>query len=219
MNFNHVNIPEVAIKRITEDSGKRYYLTPSGNSYPSVTTMLSHFSKDSIKEWRKRVGESEANRITRQAASRGTRLHKIVEKFLANEDMEIESPTQLALFKSIIPYLNNIDNIYLQEKYLYSDHLRLAGTVDCIAEYNGKLNVIDFKSSSKPKREDWIEGYFVQATAYAIMFEELYKIPVPRITIMIAVENDYPQIFQKKRDTYAGKLLKMRDEYEWSTKG
>ncbi len=181
--------------------------------------MLSYFSKDAIKEWRKRVGEEEANKITRQAATRGTRLHKIVEKFLANEDMEIESPTQLALFKSIIPYLNNIDNIYLQEKYLYSDHLRLAGTVDCIAEYNGKLNVIDFKSSSKPKREDWIEGYFVQATAYAIMFEERYKIPVPRITIMIAVENDYPQIFQKKRDEYAGKLLKMRDEYEWSTKG
>lgn len=219
MNFKHVEVPDVDLKRITEESGKRVYITPDGNKYPSVTTMLSYFSKDAIKEWRKRVGEEEANKITRQAATRGTRLHKIVEKFLANEDMEIESPTQLALFKSIIPYLNNIDNIYLQEKYLYSDHLRLVGTVDCIAEYNGKLNVIDFKSSSKPKREDWIEGYFVQATAYAIMFEERYKIPVPRITIMIAVENDYPQIFQKKRDEYAGKLLKMRDEYEWSTKG
>ena len=217
MNFNHVQLPDLKLQKVTLDNGKRYYVTPEGNKYPSVTTMLSYFNKDTIMEWRKRVGAEEANKISRQATTRGTKLHTIVEKYLANEDMEIENPLQLELFKNLIPYLNNIDNIHLQEKYLYSNHLRLAGTVDCIAEYKGKLNVIDFKTSSKPKREEWIEDYFVQAAAYAIMFEERYKIPVPRITILIAVENDYPQIFHKKRDDFAGKLLKMRDKYEWST--
>jgi ATP-dependent exoDNAse (exonuclease V) beta subunit len=219
MNFNHVKLPDIDLKQITEESGKRFYVTPEGNRYPSVTTMLSHFSKQAIMEWRNRIGHEQANKISRAASNRGTKLHKIVEKYLANEDMEIDNHMQLEMFKSLIPYLNHIDNIHLQEKYLYSNHLRLAGTVDCIAEYKGKLNVIDFKTSSKPKQEDWIEGYFVQTTAYAIMFEERYKIPVPRITIMIAVENDYPQVFTRKRDDYAGRLLKLRDEYEWSTKG
>ena len=218
MNFNHVNVPELKLEKVTLDNGKRYYVTPEGKKYPSITTMLSHFSKQSIIEWRNRIGHEEANKISRQASTRGTRLHSIVEKYIANEDMNIENPQQLEMFKSILPYLNNIDNVYLQEKYLYSNHLRLAGTVDCIAEYKGRLNVIDFKTSSKPKREDWIEGYFVQAAAYAIMFEERYKIPVPRITILIAVENDYPQIFQKKRDEFVPRLLEMRDEYERSTK-
>lgn len=218
MLFNHVQVPEIKLEKVTLDDGKRYYVTPEGKKYPSITTMLSYFSKDAIMEWRKKVGHEEANKISRQASSRGTKLHTIVEKYIRNEDMEIDNPMQLELFKSILPYLNNIDNIYLQEKYLYSNHLRLAGTVDCIAEYNGKLNVIDFKTSSKPKREEWIENYFVQAAAYAIMFEERYRIPVPRITILIAVENDYPQVFTKKRDDFAGKLISMRDEYEWSTK-
>lgn len=218
MYFNHVSVPDLTLKQITEQSGKRIYVTPDGNRYPSVTTMLSYFSRDSIKEWRDRIGHAEADKISKTASSRGTRFHKIVEKYLANEDMEIQSPIQLEMFKSLIPYLDNINNIHLQEKYLYSDYLRLAGTVDCIAEYKGKLTVIDFKTSSKPKQEDWIQSYFIQATAYAIMFEERYKIPVPRITIMIAVENDYPQIFYKKRDSYAGQLIKMRDEYERSTK-
>ena len=218
MNFNHVKIPDIDLKQITEESGKRYYITPEGYKYPSVTTMLSYFSRKSIQEWRNKVGHEQANKISKAASSRGTRFHKIVEKYIANEDMEIEYPIQLDMFKSIVPYLNNVNNVYLQEKYLYSNHLRLAGTVDCIAEYNGKLSVIDFKTSSKPKQEDWIEGYFIQATAYAIMFEEQYSIPAPRITIMIAVENDYPQIFTKKRDSYVEKLLMMRDEYERSTK-
>lgn len=219
MLFNHVKLPSLDLKQITnEETGKRFYVTPEGNKYPSVTTMLSHFSKDTIMEWRKKVGHEQANKISKAASSRGTKLHSVIEKYLANEDMDVDNPMILEMFKSVMPYLNNIDKIHLQEKYLYSDHLRLAGTVDCIAEYKGKLNVIDFKTSSKPKREEWIENYFVQAAAYAIMFEERYRIPVPRITILIAVENDYPQVFTKKRDDFAGKLISMRDEYERSTK-
>jgi genome maintenance exonuclease 1 len=215
MLFNHVKLPSLDLKQITnEETGKRFYVTPEGNKYPSVTTMLSHFNKDVIMEWRRKVGNEQANKISKAASSRGTKLHSVIEKYLANEDMDVDNPMILEMFKSVMPYLNNIDKIHLQEKYLYSDHLRLAGTVDCIAEYKGKLNVIDFKTSSKPKREEWIENYFVQAAAYAIMFEERYRIPVPRITILIAVENDYPQVFTKKRDDFVGRLIMMRDEYE-----
>jgi len=218
MDFNHVKLPEVKLDRVTLDNGKRYYVTPEGKKYPSITTMLSHFSKDAILEWRKKVGAEQANKISKQASNRGTRIHTLCEKYLKNEDLQDINPIDLQLFKTVLPYLNEIDNIHLQEKYLYSDYLRLAGTVDCIAEYKGKLNVIDFKTSSKPKKEEWIEGYFVQACSYAIMFEERYNIPVPRITIMIAVENDEPQVFHKRRDDYADLLLEYRDIYERSTK-
>lgn len=218
MNFNHVQVPELKLQRITLENGKRYYVTPEGNKYPSVTTMLSYFSQDSIKEWRKKVGAEAANKISRTASNRGTRIHTLCEKYIKNEEVSNINPIDLDLFKTIVPYLNEIDNVYLQEKYLYSDYLRLAGTVDCIAEYKGKLNVIDFKTSSKPKKEEWIEGYFVQACSYAIMFEERYKIPVPRITIIIAVENDEAQVFHKRRDDYADLLLEYRDIYERSTK-
>lgn len=214
MNFNHVSVPGINLQRTTNEDGTRYYTTPEGNKYPSVTTMLGHFGKKQINEWRKRIGEENANQISKAAASRGTKLHNIIEKYLGNEDMQITDASQMELFKSCIMYLNNIDNIRLQEKYLYSNYLRLAGTVDCIADYENKLSVIDFKTSSRPKQYNQIESYFLQTTAYAIMFEECYRIPVSRIVIIIAVENDYPQVFREKRDNFAKKLLEYRDEYE-----
>ena len=217
MNFIHCPVPEIQCEKITLEDGTRYYVTPEKNKYPSITTMLGHFSKKGIMEWRNRVGAEEANRISRAAASRGTKLHTIIEKYIGNEDMNITEPFQLELFKSIMPYLDYINNIRLQEKYLYSNHLRLAGTVDCIAEYQNKLSVIGFKTSSRQKRESQIEDYFLQATAYAIMFEERYKIPVSRLVIIIAVENDYPQVFRQKRDNYAKRLLELRDLYENSS--
>jgi genome maintenance exonuclease 1 len=214
MNFNHINVPDIDLQRITKEDGYRYYITKDGNKYPSVTTMLGHFSKKDIQKWRQSIGEENANRISSTAATRGTKFHSIVEKYLANEDMKIDNSVSLELFKSCVPYINNIDNIRLQEKYLYSDHLRLAGTVDCIADYQGKLSVIDFKTSSRQKREDQIESYFIQTAAYAIMFEECYNIPVSRLVIIMAVENDYPQIFKQKRDNFTKKLLVLRDTYE-----
>lgn len=218
MYFDHVKLPDIKLERVTKEDGKRYYVTPEGNRYTSVTTMLSHFSQDAIKEWRKKVGYDEANKISKRASGRGTRLHTLCEKYLMNEDAKIDHPLDLQLFKTILPHLDEINNIHLLEKYLYSDYLRLAGTVDCVAEYRGKLNIIDFKTSSKLKKEEWIEGYFIQACAYAIMFEERYKIPVPRITIIIATEEDGAQVFHKRRDDYADLLLEYRDIYERANK-
>ena len=118
------------------------------------------------------------------------------------------------MFNKFRPLLDRIDNIHGQEVALYSDHLRLAGRVDCIAEYNGKLSIIDFKTAAKPKRKEWIDNYFAQAAAYAIMYEERTDIPIDQSVIMIAVEGDEPQVFIEKRDNYVELLLNARDIWE-----
>jgi genome maintenance exonuclease 1 len=196
--------------------GKRHYVTPEGNVYPSVTTVVGAHGKDSLNEWRKRVGEQEADKISRQAANRGNKLHKLCEDYLNNElSIDGEMPTTIQLFNSIKPIIQNyINNIYEIESPLYSDHLKVAGRVDCIAEFDGKISIIDFKTSSKPKLESYILNYFMQASAYAVMFEERTGISVSRLAIIIAVENDQPQVFIKKRDDYIGKFIEYRNLYD-----
>jgi len=206
----------------TNEDGSRVYVNASGVAYPSATTVLSVLSKDSIKEWRQRVGEEEANRISSAAATRGTKIHTLVEKYLGNEEITSETyeeqkvdPFNAQLFEDYKKFLNRINNIHAQELALYSDHLRMAGRVDCIAEFEGKLAIIDFKTSRKLKRKDWIESYFLQATAYSIMYEERTGIPVPNLVIGIAVDHESePQIFLEKRDNWVKKLLNTRDYFE-----
>lgn len=212
-HFNHVNIDLPSIKQVNLES-KRLYETATGNKYPSVTTVLSAHNKDAIIAWRKRVGNEEANRISVAATRRGTKIHSIIESYLKNEDRPIENNLDLNRFISLEPYLENIDNIHVQERALYSDHLRLAGTVDCIAEYDGRLSVIDFKTASKAKKKEWIHSYFMQCAAYAIMYEERTKRPITNLVIMISVEDDAPQIFFEKRDNWVKDLLYYRDLYE-----
>lgn len=211
--FNHVNIDLPSIKQVNLES-KRLYETATGNKYPSVTTVLSAHNKDAIVAWRKRVGNEEANRISVAATRRGTKIHSIIESYLKNEDRPIENNLDLNRFISLEPYLENIDNIHVQERALYSDHLRLAGTVDCIAEYDGRLSVIDFKTASKAKKKEWIHSYFMQCAAYAIMYEERTKRPITNLVVMISVEDDAPQIFFEKRDNWVKDLLYYRDLYE-----
>jgi CRISPR/Cas system-associated exonuclease Cas4 (RecB family) len=184
--------------------GKRYYATPEGNRYPSITTVLSILSRDSIMQWRKKVGEQEANRISTQAARRGTNVHKMCEDYLNNNfDIKRFNPTDRETFKSLQPILDqNINNIHAQEIALWSDYLGVAGRCDCIAEWGGKLSVIDFKTSRKLKKKEYIGSYFQQASAYAVMYEERTKIPINQIVILIAVDNEEPQVFIEKRDNY-----------------
>ena len=179
-----------------DSEGKRFYKTPEGQIYPSVTTITSLHNKEEIFRWRKRVGEKTANKISTQAAARGTRVHKLCEDYLCNElSLDNVMPNSIALFKQIQPYIDKyIDEIYGIECPLYSDHLRVAGRSDCIARFDGKVSVIDFKTSSKPKQERWIQNYFMQCSAYAVMFEERTQISVPYIAILIAVEGDSPQL-------------------------
>lgn len=215
MNFNHVALDK-EIPKLTQvnENGTRYYVTMEGNKYPSITTVLSAYNQKAIYEWRQRVGEEEANRISKQASGRGTRIHTLCENYLNNEKPEFKNPLDIEMFDSFKPVLHRINNIYAQEIRMYSDHLRIAGTVDCVAEFDGKLSVIDFKTARKPKREEDIENYFMQATAYAIMFEERFGIPVGRTVIAIAVDDETPQVFVNRRDGYVERLLYYRDLYE-----
>lgn len=214
--FNHVKeLNDFAQDKTVPGVGRKYY-TETGAAYPSVTTVLGVLSRDSIKAWRKRVGNEEANKISGQAATRGTKIHLLCEKVLDNEEIDTSklSLLDLEIWNEFRPLLDRIDNIHAQEIALYSDHLRLAGRVDCIAEFDGKLSIIDFKTSKKPKKKEWIENYFAQAAAYAIMYEERTGIPINRSVIMIAVEGDDPQIFIEKRDNFVPLLLKARDIWE-----
>lgn len=205
------------LKQITNKAtGKRLYITPEGKKYPSITTILQEYSREGITAWRNKVGAAAANAIAAQAGRRGTRLHSLCEKYLNNQDpiTEYVSVFDKALFTSIVPLLNDIDNIHVQERRLYSDHLRISGTVDCIAEHNGRLSVIDFKSASKRKQKEQIENYFMQCAAYCIMYEEITKIPVDKIVLIIACEDYEPQLFVEKRNNYIKQLLYYRDLYE-----
>lgn len=208
--FIHHDFPK--LDRDTSPDGKRVYKTPSGRAYPSITSVTGLHSKTSIMEWRKRVGEEEANRISTRAANRGTRVHQLCEDYLktgnANPDI-----FDVEIFNSIKPHLNSIDNVHCLETPLYSDHLRVAGTVDCIAEFNGKLAVIDFKTASRVKERDEIHNYFMQTSAYAVAFEERTGIPVGRMVIIMAIDNEQPKIFIEKRDVWIGGFIELRETY------
>jgi genome maintenance exonuclease 1 len=164
-------------------------------------------------EWRKKVGEEAANKISNRAATRGTRIHTLCESYLRGESTEPDIFDQ-EIYKGLVPYLDKINNIHALEDPLYSDHLEVAGTVDCIAEYDGKLAVIDFKTSSKVKQRDWITGYFMQTSAYAVAFEERTGIPVGRMVIIMGVDDHEPLIFEEKRDDWIGEFVKLRQEYK-----
>lgn len=184
--------------------GKRHYVTPNGK-YPSITTVLSILSREGIAAWRKKVGDKEANRISTQAARRGTNVHQMCEDYLNNELVEKDFlPHERLLFRPIKKALDkSIGAVYAQEAPLYSDFLGVAGRVDCVAEWDGRLSIIDFKTSRKLKKKEWIHSYFQQATAYCIMWEERTGIPIDKIVIVITVDDeDEPQIFEEKRDNW-----------------
>ncbi len=213
--FNHVKLDfEVPKLQQLNENGTRYYVTPEGNKYPSITTVLAAYNIGYIMEWRKRVGEEQANKISSQASGRGTRIHTLCEQYIDNKIPAFKSPLDQELFNKFKPTLHRIDNVYVQEVRMYSDHLRIAGTVDCIAEFDGVLSVIDFKTSKRLKNKEDIENYFMQCSAYAVMFEEQFKIPVAQTVVAIAVDNEEPQVFIERRDKYIKRLMYFRDLYE-----
>ena len=216
-HFNHVKAPTLT-ELIAETTGSgRVYNTPDGNRYPSVTTILSELSKAGIVAWRKRVGAEEANRISTQAGSRGTKVHQICEDYLNNKPdyLDGQMPANVFTFKQIQPILDQyIDNIQYLEAPLYSDFLKTAGRVDCIAEFDGKLSIIDFKTSRKPKKKEWISNYFMQASCYAVMYEERTEIPVSRTVVIIAVDGSEPQVFVENRDNFIEGFVDARVSYK-----
>ena len=193
--FTHIECELPKLKRQNID-GARYY-TVNGRPMVSITSVTSHWNKHIFVDWRKRIGEAEANRITKRATSRGTATHSLIENHLLNKDVEFDKPSPKMLFLQAKETLKNINNIYALEESLYSEELGVAGTVDCIAEYNGELSIIDFKTAEKPKPRDWIENYFVQAAAYACMFFERTGIPVKKLVIIMTCENGDVTVYEE----------------------
>lgn len=217
--FNLDLVPLERLKRTSVD-GQRMYETPEGLYYPSVTTITSQLNKDKIVQWRARVGEAAANKISAQASSRGTSVHKLCEDYVLNKQMEEKvMPSNKDMFLAIKRHLDdNVNNIRAVEGFLYSNFLRTAGQVDLIAEYKGKLAIIDFKTSRKYKKEEWIENYFIQESAYSFMFEERTGIQVPLLVTIIAVDNEAePQVFvkgPKERNAFLMKFIDLRRAYD-----
>ena len=198
-----VDLPSLSRKSI---DGVRYY-TVNNKPMVSITSVTSHFNKEIFVEWRKKVGDDEANRITKRATTRGTAVHELIESHLLNKDVKYDKPGPKMLFQQSKPKLKNINNIYALEKSLYSNELGVAGTVDCIAEYDGELSIIDFKTAAKPKPREWIENYFVQAVAYACMFYELTNIPVKKLVSFMTCENGEVEIYEEYDKMKYMKLL------------
>jgi genome maintenance exonuclease 1 len=201
------------LQSTTFPDGKRYYQLPDGTRLPSVTTVLGAQKKESILAWRKKVGEEVANKISKMATSRGTNVHTLCERYLNNEPLGDVMPDAVYMFKSIKPLLNNINNIHYQEQALWSTQLGMAGRVDCIAEYEGELSVIDFKTSRKIKTIEQIEDYFWQTSAYALMYEELIGEPIHNLVIIMAVEDEQPLVFKQKTEDHIEGLVKAIDFY------
>ena len=205
---------------------KRFYETPDGKLYPSITTVLSTRNKKGLFEWRKRVGDEVANYVARTSAARGTAVHHMCEDYLNNHPTEW--PDKWAEHKKkFLPYcmftqleekvLSKIDNIRSQECGLYSNKYRVAGRVDCIAEYDGVLSIIDFKTSTKERNDEWNENYYIQASAYAEMFEEQTRTPIEQIVILVVTEDGTVQEFIKKKFDYLPLLVESIDNFtkEW----
>lgn len=221
--FEHDLFPQIELDSFY-DNGKRYYKTPDGQMYPSVTSVLSFFKDDAIDKWRARVGEQEANRVSKYATDRGTALHSMCENYLANDESYKNGvmPSTLQLFKGIQPIIDrDVEVVHGIEIPLFSHKLRTAGRCDLFCRYQGLYTIADFKTSTRDKKEAWIKNYYLQATAYAIMIEEMYKeyhatpIHIPQLAVIIAVEDgeEPSQLFVKPTKDYRDEVMEMFANY------
>lgn len=208
LEFAHLN-------RIDGETA-RLYETPTGERYPSVTTVLGKMSdKTALNEWRKRVGDVEANKVSARAASRGTSIHNMCEKYILGEEIDTSMPHNMMIFNQIKKILDNkVDTIRATECTLFSHHLQIAGTCDLIADYDGRLSIIDYKTSTRRKRKDWIEGYFLQCALYAYMLWEMTGIGVKDIVIVIGVDDELDaQVFVERPSNYIEKAADLVRSY------
>ena len=213
--FEHVKTELKEMDAVTTDTG-RQYKTPDGINLPSITTVLSILSRDGIAAWRKKVGDAEANRISYRASTRGTAVHEILEKYIDNEPdfKEGYTPDIIQSFLAVKDILDTrIGKVYAQEAPLYSTHLGIAGRVDCVAEFDGKLSIIDFKTSMKKKPTKFVTNYFMQESGYAVMWEERTGMPITQLVTIISVDNDEPQVFIEHRDNWINGLKDTIKQY------
>ena len=202
IDVDKTKLPTTKGKRI---DGFRFYQI-DGKNYPSITTVLGVQKKEGLEKWRKAVGEEAAKWEMGRAARRGKATHTLVEQYIKGETPSIRDVLPLGLFRLMKPYIDQIDNVQLSEEIMYSHKLTVAGQVDCVADYNGKLSVIDFKTANKERKEDWIENYYIQTCAYAIMYEELFGKRIEQLVILMAGEDGTMRSFIRDKKDFEPKL-------------
>lgn len=213
--FNHepINLQELLTETI---DNKRYYVTPKGAKLPSVTSILSQRYGGWVHEWRKKVGEEQANKISAQASRRGTAIHKLCEDYLNNtpDFMKKAMPSNIEMFMTMVPVLNRINNIYALEKPVYSESIGAAGRVDCIAQFDGYPSIIDYKTSKRVKDESEIESYFVQATLYSLLFEDMTTFKCKQLVVIMGVDHSDPSVFVKDRADYVALAAEVMNSFQ-----
>ncbi len=214
MKFNFIDIDKSVLPTAKgKRQGKYRFYNIGDINYPSVTSVLGVRKKVELQQWRDRIGENVANWEMGRAARRGTATHNLIENYIKGEPLTEKSVLPLGLFKLMKPYVDQIQNIHCLETVLYSKKYRLAGQVDCIAEYNGKLSVIDFKTANKERKEEWIENYFLQCTAYALMYEELYGKEIEKVVLIIGGEDGSMATYVKDKKDYIKRLEEVLEDF------
>jgi genome maintenance exonuclease 1 len=211
-NFIDLDKSKLPVTKGKKVDGFRFY-DIDGKAYPSITTVLGIQKKAQLQEWRDKIGENVANWEMGRAARRGKATHLLIEQYIKGLTPSERGVLPLGLFRLIKPYVDQIDNIHCLETIMYSKKLTIAGQVDCIAEYNGKLSVIDFKTANKERQESWIENYFMQTSAYAQMYEELFGKEIEQIVILLASEDGSVQSFIKEKKDYMDPLKKSINDF------
>jgi len=214
MKFNFIDIDKSVLPTAKgRRKGKYRFYEVNGTNYPSVTSVLGVRKKVELQQWRDRIGENVANWEMGRAARRGTATHNLIENYIKGEPLTEKSVLPLGLFKLMKPYVDKIENIHCLETVLYSQKYKLAGQVDCIAEYNGKLSVIDFKTANKERKEEWIDNYFMQCTAYGLMYEEMYNTEIEDIVVIMGGEDGSMVTYVKKKADYIPKLEEVVEDF------
>tara|TARA_Y100001973_G_C5202372_1_gene338833 strand:+ start:2769 stop:3455 length:687 start_codon:yes stop_codon:yes gene_type:complete len=214
MKFNFIDIDKSVLPTAKgKRKGKYRFYDINGTNYPSVTSVLGVKKKIELQQWRDKIGENVANWEMGRAARRGTATHNLIENYLKGEKLEEKSVLPLGLFKLMKPYVDQINNIHCLETVLCSHKYKLAGQVDCIAEYNGNLSVIDFKTANKERKEEWIDNYFMQCTAYGLMYEELYGKEINDIVVIIGGEDGSIVVYKKDKKDYISKLEEVVEDF------
>ena len=214
MKFNFIDIDKSVLPTAKgKRQGKYRFYDINGTNYTSVTSILGVRKKVELQQWRDKIGENVANWEMGRAARRGTATHNLIENYIKGEPLEEKSVLPLGLFKLMKPYIDQINNIHCLETVLYTSKYRLAGQVDCIAEYNGKLSVIDFKTANKERKEEWIDNYFLQCTAYGLMYEELFKKEIDQIVVIIGGEDGSIATYIKEKKDYIKKLETVIEDF------
>lgn len=209
--FTHLDIIKPHDVEVINGPKGRFYVSPTnGKHYPSITTMLGAKEKPFLKEWRNMLGEDKAKKEMQRCADRGTAVHEMIEHYINNEENPTKgyAPEHIREFNQVRLKLNKITNVYTQEVALYSDTLKIAGRVDCIGEYEGKLAVIDFKTSNGDKKNSMIEDYWLQTTFYALAFQEMYGIQIDDLVIIMSTEKGIvPLVFKDRVDNHIDSLV------------